>query len=147
MPTILPVYTILTSLHLPSFEHNSDRLDTAVSSYSTDRLCALIFAIFPFSENNGAYTKEWQICNTQIQCTRLFPLTFRSLFGLGAGLGGPLGGWVNDSFGWLVTQAFDFFHITSSYQSLGELLSSYRSAFSIARYLKHCSHSTIRYPS
>lgn len=23
-----------------------------------------------------------------------------SLFGLGAGLGGPLGGWMNDTFGW-----------------------------------------------
>lgn len=27
------------------------------------------------------------------------------LFGLGAGLGGPLGGWVNDTFGWYVPRA------------------------------------------
>lgn len=25
-----------------------------------------------------------------------------SLFGLGAGLGGPMGGWINDTLGWYV---------------------------------------------
>ena len=28
------------------------------------------------------------------------PNPFPSLFGAGAGLGGPLGGWLNDQFGW-----------------------------------------------
>lgn len=23
-----------------------------------------------------------------------------SMFGLGAGIGGPMGGWINDTFGW-----------------------------------------------
>jgi hypothetical protein len=27
-----------------------------------------------------------------------------SMFGLGAGIGGPLGGWMNDNFGWYAEQ-------------------------------------------
>jgi MFS family permease len=52
---------------------------------------------------------------SSITVTDLIPLKQRGLYqgmanivyGLGAGLGGPLGGWISDSLGWSVTQAFD----------------------------------------
>lgn len=37
---------------------------------------------------------------TSSLCT--VPNSFPSLFGAGAGLGGPVGGWLNDQFGWYV---------------------------------------------
>ena len=29
-----------------------------------------------------------------------------SMFGLGAGIGGPVGGWMNDNFGWYAEQSW-----------------------------------------
>ena len=44
-------------------------------------------------------TRGWQTC-TQRQAVSDRPLIYDSLYGLGAALGGPVGGWVNDTFGW-----------------------------------------------
>lgn len=53
---------------------------------------------------NVACIREWLTCKQRylyIFFTPREPTPFR-LFGLGSGLGGPLGGWVNDKFGWCV---------------------------------------------
>jgi hypothetical protein len=50
-----------------------------------------------------AYIREWPICKQRylISLPHKNQLPFR-LYGLGSGLGGPLGGWMNDNFGWCV---------------------------------------------
>ena len=46
--------------------------------------------------------KAWRTCECshRMFSSVLIHRKFHSLFGLGAGAGGPLGGWLNDAFGW-----------------------------------------------
>ncbi|KAG6911679.1 hypothetical protein DXG01_007929 [Tephrocybe rancida] len=56
----------------------------------------------PIGKNSAAYTRGWQTCKVFHASGRqqYDSISSSSLYGLGAGLGGPLGGWVNDLFGW-----------------------------------------------
>jgi hypothetical protein len=53
-----------------------------------------------FSKQRGLYQGMANMYVTLLQLASISVEGSRSLFGLGAGLGGPLGGWMNDAFGW-----------------------------------------------
>ncbi|KAJ3531991.1 hypothetical protein NMY22_g7926 [Coprinellus aureogranulatus] len=67
------------------------------NSLEETRSLALIYAVTPYSSQrhdrlpNPAFSKV-----SSIAVTDLIPF----LYGVGAGLGGPIGGWINDRFGW-----------------------------------------------
>ncbi|KAH9007070.1 vacuolar amino acid permease [Lactarius hatsudake] len=49
----------------------------------------------------GDCTKAWRTCEENvIHRPRQLLFILDSMFGLGSGIGGPLGGWMNDTFGW-----------------------------------------------
>ena len=78
------------------------RPDPAVSERVRD------FCVLCSADLRVAQTTTWVVSrhdkyvNCELRLLRVNILTpsICSVFGLGAGLGGPLGGWVNDTLGW-----------------------------------------------
>jgi len=88
-----------TYLSLCSFQHCRDGLDTTVSLAMIYHNSSLISIV----ASNGDFIKEWPICKLENPYLEKINWWCDRLYGLGAGLGGPLGGWVNDTLGWWVS--------------------------------------------
>ena len=86
-----------------SLQHISHRLDTTVSLISKNNTLPLLHITQKATGTLPRFIEH--VCGFEfILYIHLLTRINHSLFGLGAGLGGPLGGWINDTFGWYVTE-------------------------------------------